>query len=143
MKPDLLISEEIASVLIASYQLGIAHINAAQAADDLSRPSLSITGEWQQYGESFRKGTLDLELRSRTGDETVGNEHATMFAALLKALLGADLITADAAKATFKLALATRAKVNALDYGPKEIIGDTDGDDLRSKLTLNMAWQFV
>lgn len=142
MKPDLLISHEIAAVLLASYSLGIAEIHASQSAADIARPLLSVTGEWQHYGEAFRKGTLDLELRSRTGDDAAG-EHQTMFAALLKALLGADAITVGSAKATFKQALATRAKVNVLDYGPKEIIGDTDGDDLRSKLTLNMVWKFV
>lgn len=143
MKPDLLISREIAAVLAASYTLGIAHIGAAQAAEDLSRPSLSVTGEWQPYGESFRKGTLELELRSRSGDETAGHEHDAKFAALLKALMGADTITQATAKATFKAALATRAAVNVLDYGPKEITADVDGDDLRTKFTLNMVWKFV
>ena len=143
MKPDLLISQEIAAVLAASYTLGIGNIHAAQAAADLARPSLAVSGEWQQYGESFRKGVLALEFRSRSGEETEAAEHQVMFEALLKALLGADTITQASAKATFKAALATRAAVNVLDYGPKELASDVDGDDLRTQLSLNMVWKFV
>jgi len=143
MKNDLLISQEIAAVLKASYTLGIAHVNAAQAAADIVRPSLSVTGEWQQYGETFRKGSLTLELRSRTGDETAGHEHDAMFAALLGALCGAGAISSSSAKATFKAALATRAVVNVIDYGPKGIESDVDGEDLRTVLTLNMVCKFV
>lgn len=143
MKPDLLISQEIAAVLLASYSLGIAEIHAAQSASDIAPPRLSVTGEWQHYGEAFRKGTLSLELRTRAGDETVSAEHETKFKALLKALLGADTIARSSAKATFTQALATRAKVNLMDYGPKEIVSDVDGDDLRTQLTLNMVWKFV
>jgi len=143
MKPDLLISQEIAAVLAASYTLGIGNIHAAQAAADLARPSLAVSGEWQQYGESFRKGILTLEFHSRAGSETSSHEHQTMFGALLKALLGGDTITQASAKSTFKAALATRLAVNVLDYGPKEITSDVDGDDLRTQLSLNMVWRVV
>lgn len=143
MKSDLIISQEIAAVLKSGYTLGIAHIGAAQSSEDLSRPCLSVTGDWQQYGESFRKGTAEFEFRSRQGDETAGHEHDTMFGKLLQALCGSLTVPAATAKASFKSAIATRAAVNVLDYGPKEIACDVDGMDLRTKLTLNMVWKFV
>lgn len=140
---DLLLSQELAAVLAASYTLGIPTIHAAQAAASLTRPSLSITGAFTPYKETFRKGTLTLELRSRTGDETSEAEHQSRFSALYAALFGADTISRPVAKATLIQALATRAAVNLLDYGPKEITADLDGDDLRTEITLNAVWTFV
>lgn len=138
---DVLAAQEIAAVLRDSYN--IENIHAAQAAADLSRPSLSVTGSFQAYGASFRKGTVAFELRSRLADETEAGEHAAMVEALFTALLGVDEVSRSVAKSLFLQALATRNRILGLDYGTKEVEASVDGDDLRTELTLNFAFKFV
>lgn len=130
---DILLSQEVAAVLSSGYTLGLRTIAAAQADVDVERPSLTISGEWDRYGDVTRKGVLTMELLTRAGLGT----HATLTDALLLAIMG------NSAKAAFISAITTRGHVKNVTYGIKEIIADTAGDDIRTTITLNMAWQFV
>lgn len=122
-----------------------------QAAAVATRPTLTISGVFDEYG-TRRIGTLMLEVRSRLGDETTDREHQTRFLLLMTSLLGAqgaDFATTQAnqaaAKVALKAALAARGKVTVVDYGPAQnaIEATVDGDDLRTVLSLRMAFAFT
>jgi hypothetical protein len=160
---DLLFAQELAAVLASDDYAGLRdlfrpspevapQIYAAQAAADLTRPTLTISGDFEAYGFARRKGSLAVEIRGRAGDETADDKHQVRFATLYAVLLGelgADAATTlanrNAAKAALKAALAARGKVELADYGcaSNAIDATADGDDLRTVLNLRVAWAFL
>ena len=126
-------------------------IASAQDAATLQRPTLAIHGQFQNYGPARRVGDLMLELRSRVGDERDDKPHAARFNALWTALFGADSTDPHTqqdnlatAKAALKAALAALSSgaVSLADYGPAEkaVEQTFDGEDLRTTITLRVAW---
>lgn len=127
-----------------------ADIYATQAAEIIKRPSLLIHGEYEPYLDR-RKGTLSFEVRSRIGDESAG-QHQARFEQLYVSLLGArgannalTLANRATAKQYVKDLLAPGGLVAIIDYGPARdaIVADSEGDDLRTVLTLNVVWRFL
>lgn len=133
---DALFAAELAAVLgdTETYPLGFATVAAAQAGVNVERPSLTISGSYEAFGSVIRKGTVDLELRSRFDEQA---EHRTRFSALWAALM------ADGAAASLITRISGREAVELLSYGRNKVEADVDGEDLRTLLTLNVAWRFV
>lgn len=149
---DLLFAQELAAVLATYEDLApvAAQIHAAQSGSILARPTLTLSGTWTHYVHR-RVGTLQLELRSRVGDETAG-AHQSLFEALFVALFGEQGSTRavtfanqEAAKVALKSALSTRGKVAISDYGttPSPIEETTEGEDLVTTLSVGVAWEFL
>jgi hypothetical protein len=153
---DLLICRELAEVLsnsapespYADLFAAVPNIFPGQAADDVARPTLTITGEFQPF-IGGRKGTVTFELRSRTGDSGDG-EHKAAFWLLFAALLGeegadnaATAASRAAALATLKAAVAARGNAAVVAMGPaRDTVESTfDEKDLISRLQLMLAWR--
>lgn len=159
---DQLFAVELAAVLASnSYSTlrglfvpaagGDPQIHAGLAAADVKRPTLTISGLWQPFLHR-RNGEVNLEIRSRIGDETNDREHHSRFLALWAALLGAQGATPEAtrqnlanAKVALKAALQLRGKIELIQYGPHRnaVTADVDGDDLRTTITLQAVWAFL
>lgn len=155
---DALFSSELAAVLKLDAALVelIPHIHGEQSGEITDRPSLTIAGDFTPYLR-HRKGTVELELRSRLDAEeeaAIANSgHQAQFNAVWNKLIGAlganDLAARTnraARKEAIKAALAVRGKVTLIEYGPaggqdtQTITSDVDGDDLRTVLRLVVVW---
>ena len=157
---DQLLAVAIAAVFNADSDLliQIPNIHAANSGDITTRPSLTIHGEYDNYGTS-RKGVLTFELLSRMADEqpdpapvTPGPNHQTRFEALWEKLFGAvgssPSVTASnraAAKAALLTAVNAVGGVTLAAYGPAKntVEANVDGDDLRTHIQIAVAFRFT
>lgn len=141
---DNLILSEVAATLKAHYSAlatAVPNILHAQAADDTTRPILTVSGEFQPYRGTIRKGVLTLELRSRLGDETATPpNHQSRFDSLYAAMLG------DGAFDAFKGFISAREKIDVRLIAPAAenfIVAEVEGDDLVTTLKLHFIAEFL
>jgi hypothetical protein len=157
-----LIATEFAAVLSTVAPLTALLVNAAaepgaisgaQSGDIVTRPLILVhAGEFTPYGPR-RKGQIEIELRSRLGDESPSPpNHAARFEALWTYLLGAPGATYTesqanmaAAKAAVIAALNARNNVELIDYtpAPQAVVADAQDNDLRTALKLLMIFRFI
>ena len=157
---DHLLAQAFATALRADSTLlsQIPQIHAGNSGDITVRPSLTLHGEYDNYG-IMRKGILRFELLSRMADEqpspapiTPGPTHQSRFEALWQKLFGAvstnPTVTASnfvAAKSALLTAINAVGGINLINYGPAKntVESNIDGDDLRTHLQLSVAFAFT
>ena len=140
---DNLILSEVAATLQAHYTAladAVPNILHAQAADDTTRPVLTVSGDFLPYRETIRKGVLTLELRSRVGDDAESPNHQSRFDLLIAAMLGTGAFSA------FKTFIAARGKIDVRLIAPSTenvIVAGVEGDDLVTTLSLNFICEIL
>jgi hypothetical protein len=128
---------------------GEPQIYATQAAAQIARPTLTLTGDWVPY-RNGRMGQFTLEIRSRVGDER-DQEHRRRVDAVLAVFLGlpgesmtAAVANRNAARNSLRAALSSRGRVEILDYGmPRGPVAGTVDSDLRTVARIRCAWRFI